>query len=679
MFSASKTAAVVNVPSDAQFNYVTMLLHGDGTNGAQNNTFIDSSTNNFTITRNGNTTQGSFSPYGSNWSNFFDGTGDYLSNSSAGTNFGTGSFTVECWFFRSGAGPNPTVGEIIVDFRTTDTTTGNFAIVTRSNGQVAVYGLPSGTGFTEVGAYQSGWNHVAVGANGTNFSVWINGTRVYNASGNSYNYTQSGLYIGAATSAVGGYNFNGYISNFRAVKGTDVYGITNTTITVPTAPLTAITNTVVLTCQSNRFIDNSSGALVITRNGDVSVQRFNPFGTYTAYSTSVIGGSGYFDGSGDYLQCAYNSAFALSSSDFTIEAWVNTTDTTSNYPSIIGRWQSAGNACWDFRPRSTDIGNFFVFVYTTNGTTALSVNSNTVINDGAWHHLVAVRSGNNFALFVDGVRKATASFTGITIFNSTSAPLYVGYDPYGSTYYTGYQSNTRLVNGTAVYDPTQTTLTVPTAPLTAVTNTAFLANFTNGAIFDNAMMNDLETVGNAQISTSVKKYGTGSLSFDGSGDWLTSNAPANLNAFGTSDFTIECWFYLNSTASAQIFLDFRSSASDVAGVLYFNGTNASWYVSMASKISGGTFSTSVWYHIAVCRSGTSTKMFVNGTQVGSTYTDTNNYICPSGRPYIGALSDGTGTLYLNGYVDDVRITKGYARYTANFTSPIEAFPDKGPY
>ena len=62
-----------NNPVDPQFNYVTMLLHGDGTNGAQNNTFLDSSTNNFTITRNGNTTQGSFSPYGSNWSNYFGG------------------------------------------------------------------------------------------------------------------------------------------------------------------------------------------------------------------------------------------------------------------------------------------------------------------------------------------------------------------------------------------------------------------------------------------------------------------------------------------------------------------------------------------------------------------------------------------------------------------------------
>ena len=78
MFS-SNTTQVSGVTGDPQFNYVTMLLHGDGTNGAQNNTFLDSGPNTFSITRNGNTTQGSFSPYGSGWSNFFDGTGDYLS------------------------------------------------------------------------------------------------------------------------------------------------------------------------------------------------------------------------------------------------------------------------------------------------------------------------------------------------------------------------------------------------------------------------------------------------------------------------------------------------------------------------------------------------------------------------------------------------------------------------
>ena len=77
MFAASKTDSVSGV-ADAQFNYVAMLLHGDGTNGAQNNTFLDSSTNNFSITRNGNTTQGSFSPYGSNWSMYTDNSANYI-------------------------------------------------------------------------------------------------------------------------------------------------------------------------------------------------------------------------------------------------------------------------------------------------------------------------------------------------------------------------------------------------------------------------------------------------------------------------------------------------------------------------------------------------------------------------------------------------------------------------
>ena len=54
-------------PSDPNFENVVLLLHGDGTNGGQNNTFVDSSTNNFSITRNGNTTQGSLSPYGNLW------------------------------------------------------------------------------------------------------------------------------------------------------------------------------------------------------------------------------------------------------------------------------------------------------------------------------------------------------------------------------------------------------------------------------------------------------------------------------------------------------------------------------------------------------------------------------------------------------------------------------------
>jgi hypothetical protein len=80
----------------------------------------------------------------------------------------------------------------------------------------------------------------------------------------------------------------------RVVKGSGV-----TSVTVPTTPLTAISGTELLTCQTNRFVDNSTNNFAITVNGNTSVQPFSPFAPSAAYDPSVNGGSGYFDGSGD--------------------------------------------------------------------------------------------------------------------------------------------------------------------------------------------------------------------------------------------------------------------------------------------------------------------------------------------------------------------------------------------
>jgi hypothetical protein len=245
-----------------------------------------------------------------------------------------------------------------------------------------------------------------------------------------------------------------------------------------------------------------------------------------------------------------------------------------------------------------------------------------------------------------------------------------GGSPVTSNTVNGYITDTRVLKGTALYT---TTFTPPTAPLTAVTNTQLLTNFTNAGILDNAMMNDLETVGNAQISTSVKKYGTGSMAFDGSGDWLNAISSPNYG-YGTGDFTIEFWSYPTSASGVQVFLDQRTGAATSAvPTVYTSSGTIYYYVSGNNRITGSSLSLNQWSHIAICRSGTSTKLFINGTQSGSTFTDTTTYLNAPVR--IGDGNDGAGPYPYSGYIDDFRITKGYARYTSNFTPPTAAFPN----
>jgi len=650
MFAASKTDSVSGAAPDGQFNYVTMLLHGDGTNGAQNNTFLDSSTNNFTITRNGNVTQGSFSPYGSNWSNFFDGNGDYLTCSASVP--ATGAFTVEMFLY-----PTSTAGYQLLFSQFTSGNAGSLQLLWDDTTDKFTVNIGLGTVLTSTSTYAlNTWHHLAITRDGSNnMTMWVNGASAATTT-NSTSILQTTTYI-ASRSALDGY-FNGYISNLR-VTNTAVY---TTAFTPSTTPLTAISGTTLLTCADNRFIDDSASPKTLTVNGNTSVQRFNPFGTSTVYSTSVIGGSGYFDGSGDYLDTPTSSAFAFGTGDFTSELWV---------------YLSRSNGTIIYEPRSSGQENNPSIAYgvVTSGkfeviTGSVQITSSSSFAIAQWHHVAIVRSGTTLTLWVNGTSQGTSTLsTNLT----NNDRIRVGdYFTAGSYPFQGYVSNLRVVKGTAVYT---SAFTPPTAPLTAISGTSLLTNFTNGAIFDNAMMNDLETVGNAQISTSVKKYGTGSLSFDGTGDYLRGANIPNL-AFGTGDFTVECWAYWTATVADGGFLGSVGTAgfdfSYLEGTLRIGRVDTAW----DSTFSSFTPTAGVWYHIAYTRSSGTARAFVNGTQVGSNSTNNNSY-SPIGGVIIG--SGNVGDRNFKGYIDDLRITKGYARYTANFTAPTAAFSDTGPY
>jgi phage protein U len=178
----------------------------------------------------------------------------------------------------------------------------------------------------------------------------------------------------------------------------------------------------------------------------------------------------------------------------------------------------------------------------------------------------------------------------------------------------------------------------------------------------------IQAFGDAKLSTSVKKFGTASLALDGNGDYAFVQSNDDF-AFGTGDFTVEGWVYRETTGVAVSLFDFRTAATQTAPWLYIGaGGSLLYVVNSSNRIStgSGTIGAGSWFHIALSRSGTDTRLFVNGTQVGSTYTDTNNYI--QSPLTIGARYTGANEFF-NGYIDDVRISKGVARYTSNFTAP----------
>lgn len=190
--------------------------------------------------------------------------------------------------------------------------------------------------------------------------------------------------------------------------------------------------------------------------------------------------------------------------------------------------------------------------------------------------------------------------------------------------------------------------------------------------------------GNAQISTAQSKFGGTSGAFDGSGDFLTS---AYNTAFdlGSGDFTVEAWIYPTTLSGVKIVATTRNAAgSDGGFVLFTNGSalaaqcwgpTAGTILGSASSASG-TLTVNAWSHVAYCRNGSAFRVFVNGT-VGATTGSSSSAVVSTGRPLLIGTDPSTTGRDFAGYMDELRITKGVARYTANFTPPTAAFPTSG--
>jgi hypothetical protein len=675
---------VAPVTAEPFFNQTTLLLNGNGTNGAQNNTFLDSSPNNFSITRNGNTTQGTFSPFSSSagyWSYSYNSDTYQVAPASTAFDF-SGDFTIEVWFYMTvGSRKN----SIITRRKSDGSETGGWMLsVDTSNNLVWSDDTNAGTNQTiQANISLNTWHHVAVSRVSGTINFYVNGTRTATKV-SSYNYTNTNsrpLFIGLWGNFGGIWpsgsldtRFAGYISNIRILNTTGLYS--TATIPVPTAPLTAVTGTSFLALQDNRFKDNSTNNLTITpyntTGSGFGISSFSPFAPTAAYNPAVNGGAGYFDGvGGDYIQSPTSSEFAFGTGDFTWEAWIY----PQAYPNdarLIDCITSGGVTVYP----SFIIYNSGLYWHPASGNYQ---NFNLSVPLNAWSHVAVVRQSGVVYGFLNGVRGSTShSYT-----TSLGSDRFFRICNDGQRY-RGFMSNIKISN-TAVY--TSNTYTVPTAPMVSDSNTKLLLNFTNAGIFDATGKNVLETLGDSQIDTTVKKYGTGSMEFDGTGDYLSIPNTKDLD-FGTGNFTIECWFYIagnsnlngNSVRDAELVSSYTTTGSENGYRFSIGGNNTTTgnAIRFGNNLNGsyssveytGTVSQNTWHHVAVSRSGTTTKIFFNGSEVASG-TLTNSNVTNHTYPLrIGALLYASNYLnYLNGFIDDLRITKGVARYTANFTPP----------
>jgi hypothetical protein len=176
--------------------------------------------------------------------------------------------------------------------------------------------------------------------------------------------------------------------------------------------------------------------------------------------------------------------------------------------------------------------------------------------------------------------------------------------------------------------------------------------------------------GNAQLDTAVYKFGTAAGLFDGNGDYL-SLADSDDWCLGSGNFTIDFWVRFNSTGSSSILEQYVDNSHYWSLYVYDNalrfaqdtGSGAdSW------NAVGWSVTTNTWYHIAVVRYLNDFMFFLNGSRIGD-YVDVTGKSIANISSTLRIGYQQRNNFYLNGTIDELRISKGKARWTYNFNVP----------
>jgi len=449
-----------------QWKDAVLSIGTNSTNGLDNSTFIDRSTNAHTVTPTGSPVQTAFHPYLENWSVEFDGTDDFIifADNTDWDFVNSGDFTVDFWMNSrvssnitvlgqsGGGGSRPDKWGLYINDTSVGLSAGTIGWHLGSNGNI------QGPSFTpDINT----WYHIQCSRESDTWYFFVDGTLLGTASSTARpSVVANTLRIGSDGESYR--DFNGHLSNVRIVKGTNL----NTTSFTPiTENLTAVTNTVLLICQSNRFVDNSSNSYTATFSGTPKISAFNPFGQESEYAVGENKGSIYLPGGSDYVEVT--NGLSIGSGDFTLECWINVP-------------QSSDDAIFEFRDANLSSSGFTVTVLDNDTIRIFSDVARITVDNIAflhqWTHVCVERVNNTTTLYINGV--AGASTTTLASNLSDNTFLIGESSQYGG--FTGYISDVRLVKGTAIYTTDFTPPTAPVGPSSETNYTVTVASTDTG-------------------------------------------------------------------------------------------------------------------------------------------------------------------------------------------------------